>query len=206
MAIIKYKGSFQKETEMFEEHDGVVMNKLRLIAADIGELNKNWRDDNSEKYLKTFNEKLVDLKELLDYGHSEAGRYFNQIQDVLDKFGTHSHAYLRDLPSLDISKILTSTGDGSIEINEEKVRSILEEMRALTRDVIAKCNEFHPRPVSLEGSSNDVIDAVQSNLDAASKAYLSINEPLNAINQTVEIVLEDYARRSSKIIDARARG
>ena len=205
MAIVNYTGSFEKEINMFEEHDEFVVGKLRTIASKIGELNSSWNDDNSHKYLSTFNDALVELKNDLDKSHIDVARYFSQIQDVLDKFGTHSHVELSQLPSIDISAINASNGDGSISINEEKVSAILSEMQDNTNAAINKCNDFHPTAVSMQGSSDDVYGAVQSNLDAAASCYLVIVEPLKKINGIVSNVLADYAKRSSAIIDATAR-
>lgn len=205
MAIIKYSGTFQKEIDMFQEHDNVVVEKLNKIANHIGELNNSWNDDESHKYLSTFNDVIEELKGDLDKSHLEIARYFNQIQDLLDKFGTHSHFELNELPSINMSAISASNGDGSISIDEDQVRSILSEMKDCTTFVIGKCEDFKPQAVSMEGSSDDVYLAVQSNLDAARDAYKVIETPLQKMNNIVETVLDDYAKRSAAIIDAVAK-
>ncbi len=204
MSKIVYTGSFQKETEMFSGHDSIIINYVNDLARNIGNLNSNWNDDVSHEFLTSFNNCISDVKSGLDECHGEIGRYFTEIQNVLNAWGHGSSVTLPTLSNVILSDISASATDGSIAIDIDQVLSILEQMKKTIHEIISENNDFSPTAISLSGSSDDILNAVQSNLNAGARSYHIIEGPLSEIVSIIGKVHEKYANKASAISSATA--
>lgn len=204
MSKLVYSGTFEKEANLFKGHDNLIISYLKDIAGKIGELNTSWNDDVSGDFLNGFNNCLTEVKGNLSQCHEQINQYFLDIQNVLNVYRNGSSIEIPELGNVELSAINASSVDGSILFDEDQVNAILAKMKATIHDIIADNNDFSPSPVSLYGSSDDILSAVQSNLDAAARSYQLIESPLSEIVSMITKVQETYAKRSATISQAKA--
>ena len=204
MSKLVYVGNMNQEVKYFEGHDKTIVDYLNSVAKDIGELNKNWNDEVSGSYLGEFNNLLNECKVTVDKAHDAVFQYFTDIANVLNVWGSGGTVEMPTLEKLDTVIIAQSKTDGSILYDIDVVRETLTNMKNIVHSACSDIEDFKPTVVSLAGSSDDILSAVQSNLTAAANSYLPIATPLQNINTTVSKVLEIYEQKASAISNATA--
>ncbi len=204
MSKIAYTGTFQQEATMFENFDAEIINYLQRIAENVGLLNASWNDEDSKKVLETFNTTIDEVFNAFSRCHQEVNRYFGDIQNVLNINGRINNIEFPDLKVLSLSSINASSADGSILFDIDQVNNILTDMKTIATSVINECESFRPQCTALQGSSDDIYGAVQSNLQKAAESFKLIEAPLNKMNEIVDSVRQDYAKRASSIAGSAA--
>ena len=204
MSRIEYRGDFRDEVRIFEEFDNGIVTYLQKIAENVGKLNSSWNDEDSKKVLDTFNETISEISTQFGKCHTEINRYFTDIQNVLNINGVKKPIELPSLSSISLSSVSASSTDGSIVFDTDQVNNILTDMKTIATSVINDCESFRPQCTALQGSSDDIYSAVQSNLQKAAESFKLIETPLNHINEIVDAVRQDYAKRASSIAGSAA--
>lgn len=202
MSKLVYTGTFKEEVSMFEGFDKVIMGYLKTVAEEIGKLDSSWRDDESKNVLDKLNMKLQETNESLETCHAEIARYFQDIQNVLNFYGTGSSIPLPNLEKIDLSKISESAGDGSITFDSDAVKDIMSTIEITASNITSDCDDFKPTATSINGSSDDIISAVQGNLDKAANSYQLLVSPISSIKMTINEVKTKIDERINTIVSA----
>lgn len=202
MSRLQYTGTFAPVVDDFQNFDKVLIDTLSTIAKNVGDLNANWNDEKSNKYLTSFNNFLTDAKSQLDDSHTKIAQYFSDIQEVLKGQPVEFPA----LGKFDLSSVNASSTNGSILFDEEKVISTLSNMKTQADSIKTAFDGFKPTASPLEGSSDDIIESVQGNLNAARNSYSGVDTSINEMARLIQEVLDEYTGITSAISGSGSTG